>query len=101
MYCSTRQIPCIYALLKTHQENFPFRPIVSFIGSPAHQISNYLSKILPPFADNLAADQKLKNSYQVKEVLSGMFISSDNELVSFAVLSHFFYQYHWTMRKTV
>lgn len=54
LYCSTAQTPRFYALIKTHKENNPIRPIVSFIGSPTYQISKLLSKILTPFT-NLAS----------------------------------------------
>lgn len=87
MYCSTAQTPRFYALLKTHKENYPIRPIVSFIGSPTYQISKYLSKILTPFTN--LANQKLKNSYQIREILSEMSISSDDVLVSYDVKSLF------------
>ena len=48
------------------------RPIVPIIGSPTYQISKYLSKISTPLTN--LANQKLKNSYQVLEILSEMSI---------------------------
>ena len=60
MYYSTAETPRFYGLIKTHKENYPIRPITSFIGSPTYQIANFLSNILKPIAD--ISEIKLKNS---------------------------------------
>ena len=74
-------------MIKTHKINYPIRPTVSFIGSPTYQISNFLPKILTPFA-NLAS-QKLKNPYILKEILTQKSINDDEIMVSFDVKALF------------
>ena len=37
--CSVPQPPKLYGLPKLHKLGFPIRPIVSFCGSPTHQLS--------------------------------------------------------------
>ena len=81
----TSPAPRYNALVKTDKENYPMRPIVPIIGSPTYQISKYLSKISTPLTN--LANQKLKNSYQVLEILSEMSIFSDD------VIHHIFIIY--------
>jgi hypothetical protein len=38
LYCSSSSTTLFYALIKTHKENNPIRPIVSFIGSPSYMV---------------------------------------------------------------
>ena len=61
LYCNKTITPRFYANIKTHKEDYPIRPIVSFIDSPTYELAKFLSKLLTPIADK--APQKLKNSY--------------------------------------
>ena len=40
------QRPRMHWLPKTHKSDFPFRPILSMIGSSQHQLAKYLSAFL-------------------------------------------------------
>ena len=87
MYCSTAVTPKFYGLIKTHKENNPIRPIISFIGSPTYQISKFLSSLLTPFTN--LSDCKLKNSIEAKECLKTTNLDPREILVSFDVKSLF------------
>ena len=50
---SVLQPPKLYGLLKLHKPNVPVRPIVSFCGSPTHQLSKYLTTILQPLTERI------------------------------------------------
>ena len=49
--CSVPQPPKLYGLPKLHKPGTPMRPIVSFCGSPTHQLCKYLTTILQPLTD--------------------------------------------------
>lgn len=83
LYSNTCIAPVFYALIKTHKENFPIRPIVSFVGSPTYESSKLLSKIISPLTN--LADQKLKNTMEAKQSLENLIIPDDHILVSFDV----------------
>ena len=83
LYSTTAATPLFYGLIKTHKENFPIRPIVSFVNSPSYNLAQHLSKVLTPITN--LADQKLKNTYEAKEKLSNHSIPDYYELVSFDV----------------
>lgn len=87
LYSNKAVTPRFYANIKTHKENNPIRPIVSFIDSPTYELAKFLSKLLTPITDK--ATQKLKNSYQAKEVLETINVPEDNILVSYDVKSLF------------
>lgn len=76
----------IYALPKVHKLNAPLRPIVSTIDSPAAVLSQYTDGILRCL---LHDKYDVKNSLIVKERLNEMFISRNETLVSFDVVSLF------------
>ena len=44
--------PRLYGLPKIHEVDVPLRPIVSFIGSPAYNLSKDLAKTLSHLIDN-------------------------------------------------
>lgn len=51
MYQNSANIPRFYGLVKLHKEGHPIRPIVSFCGSPTHDLSKFISKIINPLTD--------------------------------------------------
>ena len=83
LYSTTAATPLFYGLIKTHKENFPIRPIVSFVNSPSYNLAQHLSKVLTPITN--LADQKLKNTYEAKEKFSNHSIPDNYALVSFDV----------------
>ena len=52
--------PRLYGLPKIHKEGVPLRPIVSFVNSPAYNVSRYLARVLSPVVGN--TDNTVKNS---------------------------------------
>jgi hypothetical protein len=84
---TTASIPLFYALIKTHKEHNPIRPIVSFIDSPTYKLAQHLSRILTPISDMGAT--KLKNTMDAKITLQEQIIPHDYSLVSLDVKSLF------------
>ena len=87
LYCSAAVTPRFYGLIKTHKENNPIRPIVSFIGSPTYNIAKMLSQVLTPFTN--LSEEKVKNSYTAKERIKMIKCNNDDVMVSFDVKSLF------------
>ena len=87
LYSNTNNVPKFYGLVKLHKPGHPIRPIISFCDSPTDQVSKFLTKILNPMTN--IAEQKLKNSAHVKNELSNVTLSNDENLISFDVRSLF------------
>jgi len=85
---STSSTPLFYALIKIHKENYPIRPIVSFIDSPTYNLSRHLSKILTSVT-NHGTSSKLKSTSEIKSLLQDVVIPANYSLVSFDVKSLF------------
>lgn len=81
--------PRLYSLPKIHKKEFPIRPVVSFMNSPAYKLSSFLSKILP----DLLGFQPLysvKNTHDLISKLNNTKIpDSDTILLSFDVTNLF------------
>ena len=63
------------------------RPVVSFCGSPTHQLSKYLTTILQPLANN--SRHKLQSTETVADVIKTVRSPDNYRLVSFDVKSLF------------
>ena len=87
LYCSAAITPQFYGLIKLHKEGNSIRPIVAFTSSPTYSISQHLSKLLTPFSN--LAEQKLKNTQEVKEYLRDLAIPESDVIVSFDVKALF------------
>jgi hypothetical protein len=87
LFANAAIIPLFYALIKTHKIGNPIRPIVSFIGSPSYKVARFISDLLTPSTNK--ARQKLRNTYDAKEKLSGLIIPDTHMLVSFDVKALF------------
>jgi len=74
-------------LIKIHKENYPIRPIVSFIDSPTYKLSRHLSKILTAVTNK--GNSKLSNTSEIKSVLKDIVVPENYSLVSFDVKSLF------------
>lgn len=79
--------PALYGLPKIHKEGMPFRPIVSFIGSPTYDLAKFISRILSPLVGN--TDRSVRNSKEFVEEIRDMTIQDNEMLVSFDVVSLF------------
>ena len=84
---SVPQPPKLYGLPKLHKPNVPMRPIVSFCGSPAYQLSKYLTTILQPLTDE--SRHKLQSTENFINSIKTVQIPHDHKLVSFDVKSLF------------
>ena len=77
----------MYGLPKIHKENFPLRPIVSYVDSPTYNAAQYLVQLLHPLqAISVSA---LKNSYDLKEKCETIKCDSNDRLISFDVCNLF------------
>ena len=85
LYSTAANVPLFYGLIKLHKIGHPIRPIVSFCGSPAYQLSKFLCKLITPLTNS--APQKLRNSTQAKAELESVTVPDDCILVSFDVKS--------------
>ena len=87
LYSSSLHIPRLYGTIKLHKDQQPIRPIVSFCGSPTENLSKFLTSIVNPVTD--IAPQKMKNSFQTKEILEELVVPEDCLMVSYDVKSLF------------
>ena len=74
-------------MLKAHkpQKNFPMRPVVSTIGSPAYGTSKYLVKIIQPTLNKNII--RVRNSSSFVEEAKTWDISSNEMQVSYDVIN--------------
>jgi hypothetical protein len=77
----------IYGLPKYHKEGNPVRPIVSTLNTASYNLSALLAKILK----HMVADSEynIKNSLELKTVLTSVRLKPEERLVSFDVVSLF------------
>ena len=83
----TPQPPKLYGLPKLHKPNIPMGPVVSFCGSPTHQLSKYLTNVLKPLTDE--SRHKLQSTENFIVAIKTIQIPDDHKLVSFDVKSLF------------
>ena len=81
-------IPKLYSLPKIHKPLTPIRPIVSFVGSPAHKICSFLNDIFKKYL-NFKAIYSIKNSTEFCKSLQSINIPQNCLLVSFDVSNLF------------
>lgn len=77
----------MYGLIKVHKDTLPIRPITSACGSPGFKLAAFLTDVL-----NEVFPEKgfhVRNSLEVKHMLDGVELLSDEEIVSFDVVSMF------------
>ena len=84
---SAGKTPSFYGLPKIHKTGIPLRPIVSFIGSPTYNLSNYLVTVLSPMVGK--SSSFVKNSKEFAGFISSQTIETGRVLVSFDVTSLF------------
>jgi hypothetical protein len=76
--------PAFYSLPKIHKPDVALRPIVSATGSPTHNLTRYLHRLLPTIPCPASYIQ-----YSHVQLLSQFTLAEDNILVSFDVESLF------------
>ena len=86
-YKTSANLPRAYALPKIHKKNHPYRIIVSSVGSPFHEFSKYLQKVL---SHGLGEENySVKNSEEFIEDIKHEHIPEDHMMVSLDVTSLF------------
>ena len=79
--------PKFYGLPKIHKIGIPFRPIVSFTGSPTYNLSKHLANICGPLVGQTG--YTVKNSLDFCRKFSDVTISQNETQLSFDVVSLF------------
>jgi hypothetical protein len=80
--------PKLYGLIKTHKDNYPIRPVVSYINCPIRELSINLNKSFKNIL-NYKSKYSIKNSIDLINNLKNINISKNSKLVSFDVTSMF------------
>ena len=79
-------LPRLYGLPKTHKENNPLRPVVSYISAPTYHLCKYLDSYFKSIT-SFRPEHSVINSYDLIEKIQDFNFPSDSILVSFDVLS--------------
>ena len=77
----------VYGLIKIHKYGFPIRIIVAFINSPLYNFDKCLTKFLQKYIKKPSSS--IKNSLEIKKLLSNNIIPEDYELASLDVVAMF------------
>ena len=77
LYPTTANTPRLYCTTKIHKKDNPIRPIVDYTDSMGYETSRALADLLNPFIGN--TEHHVKNSKDLADELSGVFIE-DNEM---------------------
>ena len=62
------QPPKLYSLIKLHKNNFPIRPVVSFVTAPAYKLSRKLIQIISHHT-NFTSYFSVKNSQVLIKII--------------------------------
>lgn len=79
--------PRLYGLPKIHKENFPLRPICSFINSPSYELCKYITTILKKYTLN--SKYNVINSLHFKDRVKHLKVNDNEKLISLDVVSLF------------
>ena len=85
--CQNGTIARAYGLPKIHKPGNVFRPIVSCIGTPLYNLSQYLCEILKSTVGKTS--QSVINSEDFRNKIKNVIVPPDHKLVSFDVVSLF------------
>lgn len=84
---NTATAPRLYGVPKIHKDDFPLRPICSFVNSPSYELCKYITNILRRITEN--SKYNIKDSLQFKDRIKNERIQNHEKLVSFDVVSLF------------
>ncbi|XP_072014850.1 uncharacterized protein [Amphiura filiformis] len=87
LYPTTANTPRLYCTTKIHKQGNPVRPIVDYTDSLGYQTSKALADLLNPLIGN--TEHHVKNSKDLAEELSGVFIEEHEIFNSHDVVSLF------------
>lgn len=79
--------PRLYGVPKIHKEDFPLRPICSFVNSPSYELCRYITNILKRITED--SKYNVKDSLQFKGKIKEQRIQNCEKLVSFDVVNLF------------
>lgn len=79
--------PRLYGLPKIHKQQYPLRPICSFINSPSYELCKYITNILKKITEN--SKYNVKDSLQFRDKIKSLKIQYDEKLISLDVVSLF------------
>lgn len=82
------QAPKLYSLIKLHKENYPIRPVVSFVSAPSTKLSKTLINIILQFC-KFRPKYSIKNSYELVKNIKHLTIPRNAKLISFDVKNLF------------
>lgn len=82
------QPPKLYSLIKIHKQDYPVRPIVSFVTSPSVKLSEKLISIILTHT-NFVSTYSIKNTYNLVENIKDICIPNNAKLISFDVQNLF------------
>ena len=74
-----------YGLAKVHKENFPFRPVISTVGSPTYMHASTLYELLSYCPDK--PKSYIKNSYEFIRKIKSKKIPINRKIISLDVKS--------------
>lgn len=79
--------PRIYGLPKIHKQNFPLRPIVTYIGSPLYNMSKFFADVLSNIVGK--SEYHIRNSNEFLTKIKDITIPKDHSIISLDVTSLF------------
>ena len=86
IYPSGSQPGKLYGLCKVHKENYPFRPVVSMIGTAEYKLAKYLDQIIKP---HIPSKYMLSSTWEFLDKLKLFIFKPSDCMISFDVISLF------------
>lgn len=85
--CNNGICPKMYFLPKIHKQDYPLRPVVSYVGSPLYNLSKFLAKLLDHIFER--DERYIKDSFEFVDSLKNILVPKGYILVSLDVTSLF------------
>ena len=82
------QPPKLYSLIKLHKDNYPIRPVVSYVNAPNVKLSKKLIKIIQTQCKFIST-HSIKNSLDLVNKIQELYIPDKAILLSFDVKNLF------------
>ena len=86
IYPSGSQPGKLYGLCKVHKENYPFRPVVSMLGTAEYKLAKYLDQIMKP---HIPSKYMLSSTWEFLDKLKLFIFKPSDCMISFDVVSLF------------
>ena len=82
-------LPYAYGLPKIHKPNCPLRPIISYVGSPAYNLSKRLASLLSPTLGSFSSSHLRHSGDLLSKLRSFNFLPHHHRFISFDAISLF------------